>query len=719
MIPFSPKQLTLGAWCSAQNRSDIEFAAGTNTRIDTIRDLVSGEMPISSRGNYALIGPDNHAPTYPGNFLNNLPTIEIAEGQWLAGQRKAWTFYPGSNQFRADAWNPPSPWADDPLWIPPTLGGATVENRHEWYNESFLERGYQFGANTGIAHIGRDYHSFCVIKIDPPTKPTTDRANGKPSDDGVSQAFYDYAAGVPIWTGDYYGEQYHWLGLIDWTPLDPTQPGTMRFVCAPYSGLYEDGNESFVDFEFDHFGEWIIIDVRRVGYESVLRINGKVRATSIDSAELYPLDELFAYQDNVAFFGTIEADFLGPARLAASNYRSGEIDYWDGVGIIEAENETDRAGDAVCLPFFSIASGGWAEWVHVKVETTNDEAEKVRAYLAQKWGLSGSLPATHKYRYGIIPGLSTTIDRSFPALAPSTRTFTPSSRSSTSYVSIGGRDRGLLHSNERDYATLQLSFLGLQQVDVEKVRTHYQQQNGNFGLFALSAETVSQTAIFAEEIDRPRTLGEYAPTGRSWRYEGAPVAIQQESGLWDLTVLLRLANVDYRVSWELPPATVLVDSPNKIAYSRIFEILGGQVEIDSDVTRLTRNWFIDGGAPLVQVESENLLRYDQILTAQTGTVLVDNGADVFYGNVPIDGAPGVVSISNTADLSFDRILDAVSGSVEILDGSATLEHDKVLQSTVGVVDVQENNADLLNDVIIQAEPAVVESGLNTATLSYP
>lgn len=611
MIPFTPTQLSLGAWCSAARPEDFEFQTGTTNRVDTIRDAVSGEMPLGSRGKYALIAPDNHAPTYGGTeFLNGRQVVEIEEGQWLAGQRKAWTFVPASAAIypSSDVYGANGIWGDDPLWIPLPYGGSTSENRFEIYNN--LKDGYTFGANTAPAHLGRDYHSFAVIKINPPAEPPTNRANQALGPLDISTGGYDYNAGIPIWTGQFSGEHYHWLGLTNWTPGDPTAPGTMRFCCAPSSSLYADGNESYVDFQFNEFGQWIIIDVRRVGYESVLRINGTIRATSTDLNEFYALDEIPDYGDNVCFFGTCDDSNDGILNSVeeplwiGTDGNGDTVDFTDGIGSIGigATNQplNDRASEVRCLPWLSLASGAWAEWVHVKVATTQDDGDKVRAFLASKWELLHRLPPVHPYRAGVIPGIDYAFPDCFPPLTPSSRTFTPSSRSSTPYSSIGGRDRSLLHSNEVDFATLELSFLSLDQSDVELVRSHYQSRKGNFEHFALAPETTVKTTVFAEGIDRDRSLGEYAPTGRSWRYDGSPVAEQKESGFWDLKVKLRLTNVDFKLAWDFVTAAIEFSSTSSLGYSRIENLATGQVQTVSDVAGLTRNWFFNGN-PVVEV----------------------------------------------------------------------------------------------------------------------
>jgi hypothetical protein len=100
----------------------------------------------------------------------------------------------------------------------------------------------------------------------------------------------------------------------------------------------------------------------------------------------------------------------------------------------------------------------------------------------------------------------------FPALIPSSRTFTPGEYPHTSFAGWSGRPTRVRHSNVMLASTLSVSFIGLPAADVEDIVDHYGNQLGTFTPFGLPTELWSGVADPAD----------YTLTGYLWRYAEPP-----------------------------------------------------------------------------------------------------------------------------------------------------------------------------------------------------
>lgn len=99
----------------------------------------------------------------------------------------------------------------------------------------------------------------------------------------------------------------------------------------------------------------------------------------------------------------------------------------------------------------------------------------------------------------------------FPALIPSSRTFTPGEYPNTAYTSWSGVEGRVRHSNVMLSSSIRLSFLGLTESEMLSILSHYQGQLGSFTSFTIPDEVVSGLSILDLEL-----------TGYSWRYAEPP-----------------------------------------------------------------------------------------------------------------------------------------------------------------------------------------------------
>jgi hypothetical protein len=97
----------------------------------------------------------------------------------------------------------------------------------------------------------------------------------------------------------------------------------------------------------------------------------------------------------------------------------------------------------------------------------------------------------------------------FPALVPSSRTFTPGEYPATAFSGFSGAQNRVRHSNVFLAAQLRLTFLGLTQAQMLDIWNHYNGRRGEFRSFALPTEVVSYGSIT-----------DYVPGNYLWRYAG-------------------------------------------------------------------------------------------------------------------------------------------------------------------------------------------------------
>jgi hypothetical protein len=124
----------------------------------------------------------------------------------------------------------------------------------------------------------------------------------------------------------------------------------------------------------------------------------------------------------------------------------------------------------------------------------------------------------------------------FPALVPSSRTFTPGDRAHALLRSMGGRSTQVRHSNVVTGQQLQLLFKALPEASMLAVQLHYINRRGQFATFSLPS------AIWSGTTDQ--TI-----SGYSWHYISMPTVTEPTCGRFDVSITLEL------VAEYAPPAT--------------------------------------------------------------------------------------------------------------------------------------------------------------------
>lgn len=125
----------------------------------------------------------------------------------------------------------------------------------------------------------------------------------------------------------------------------------------------------------------------------------------------------------------------------------------------------------------------------------------------------------------------------FPALIPSSRTFTPGDRAHALLRSMGGRSTQVRHSNVVTGQQLQLAFNLLTEANMLAVQMHYINRRGQFGAFDLPS------AVWIGSTD-------CTISGYSWRYVSMPKVVEPFCGRFDVSFTLEMV-----AEYEAPSVT--------------------------------------------------------------------------------------------------------------------------------------------------------------------
>jgi hypothetical protein len=120
---------------------------------------------------------------------------------------------------------------------------------------------------------------------------------------------------------------------------------------------------------------------------------------------------------------------------------------------------------------------------------------------------------------------------SFPALIPSSRTFSPGDFSQTAFRALDGFEGRVRHSNAMSSSTLRLAYVGLTEQDMLSILLHYQDSQGVFLSFALPPDTLSGL-----------TAGDFTLSGFSWRYASPPAVQDLPCNRYTIEVELESVN---------------------------------------------------------------------------------------------------------------------------------------------------------------------------------
>lgn len=122
----------------------------------------------------------------------------------------------------------------------------------------------------------------------------------------------------------------------------------------------------------------------------------------------------------------------------------------------------------------------------------------------------------------------------FPAIVPSSRTFSPGNIPQAVQTSLSGVASGFRRGNRRTQQTLSLSFTNLTEAQLNLIKAHFIDRQGTFDIFFLSAEVWSGYTTPPISL-----LSDYA-----WRYASAPTITDGIVGRWGVDVELVTYAID-------------------------------------------------------------------------------------------------------------------------------------------------------------------------------
>lgn len=136
----------------------------------------------------------------------------------------------------------------------------------------------------------------------------------------------------------------------------------------------------------------------------------------------------------------------------------------------------------------------------------------------------------------------------FPALAPTTRLYTPGDLPVARQQSLSGVQVGFRRGNRRFGQSLSLSFSHLTESDMNLIKAHYFDRQGTYDIFFLSAE------IWGDYTNPPvPLLSDFA-----WRYLSEPKITDVSYDRFTVEVELQTIAIDFGdliIDGELAPAS--------------------------------------------------------------------------------------------------------------------------------------------------------------------
>jgi len=120
------------------------------------------------------------------------------------------------------------------------------------------------------------------------------------------------------------------------------------------------------------------------------------------------------------------------------------------------------------------------------------------------------------------------IEKQFPTIKPTSRSYSPGTYPSTDFESLDGTKTHLRYGNKRVNATLQLGFSNISDADAALILDNYVQVNGDWNY-------VTFNRGFATSGIEPSDLRDYmretGGSGLKWRYSGPPSVTSTFKGL--------------------------------------------------------------------------------------------------------------------------------------------------------------------------------------------
>jgi len=228
----------------------------------------------------------------------------------------------------------------------------------------------------------------------------------------------------------------------------------------------------------------------------------------------------------------------------------------------------------------------------------------------------------------------------FPALVPSSRTFTPGEYPATAFSGYSGAQNRVRHSNVFLAAQLRLSFLGLTQAQMLDIWNHYNGRRGEFRSFPLPAEVVSYGSIT-----------DYVPGTYLWRYAGPGSVEDLPCGGHNVSLTLET----------VPPVAASVVGAGlflRLRFAAGAAAAGAYVEGISESIALS----LSAGAAL---NAQNGLNQSIALSLAAGNVIGDANASGFTtGGIALSVFTGDVIDLGTEGINEAITLSLVAGAAD-------------------------------------------------------
>jgi hypothetical protein len=241
----------------------------------------------------------------------------------------------------------------------------------------------------------------------------------------------------------------------------------------------------------------------------------------------------------------------------------------------------------------------------------------------------------------------------FPALIPSTRTYSPGEYPHTPHPLLSGSEIRVRHSNVVIGCRLRLAFTAASSADVVAVRNHYNDRQGGFLPFAIPDDLLSGVT----------TPADFTPAGHQWRYASrprvvdVPIAGTPPTNRHDLVIEL-----------ESSPAEGVIVSGARITVRAT--VRGGSAELGAYIESFAS---VVGGAATVEASTAALgASITAGISVSGGSASGDDFVDPLLAQASVIG--GVASASD-ADPGFASVslllhMDGTNGSTTFTDSSS-------------------------------------------------
>jgi hypothetical protein len=176
----------------------------------------------------------------------------------------------------------------------------------------------------------------------------------------------------------------------------------------------------------------------------------------------------------------------------------------------------------------------------------------------------------------------------FPALVPSTRSFTPGEYPATAFAGYSGRSTTVRHSDVFIGAQLRLTFVAIPEADMLAIWNHYTGEKGGFQAFTLPTEIVSYGSV-----------SDYVPSNYRWRYTGDGSVEDLPCGGHNVSITLETAppvaasaaGIQLRLLMSLTAGAVSVQGPGSAsgaALSLAMTLAAGAATGDGGISGIAR-----------------------------------------------------------------------------------------------------------------------------------